>query len=139
MNISKRSKPIVLFPLQDVESRRGVITLTTIQTKEQEVLREMLKDPRIGMLGVISPYNGRVDMQISHLNIPVQNCFFKRYHETSFSDNISIAFSGSISPSVANRLSSVVKCADSSSVLGLPDPMNTYVLHGRLKRIVIND
>jgi len=49
-------EPLVLVPLKDIEGRKGVITVTTIQTKEQKVLREILKDSRIGMLGAISRY-----------------------------------------------------------------------------------
>ncbi len=59
MTVPKRLEPLVLVPFKDIEGRKGVITVTTVQTKEQEVLREMLKDPRIGMLGVISRYVGR--------------------------------------------------------------------------------
>ncbi len=59
MIVSKRLEPLVLVPIKDIEGRRGVITVTTVQTKEQEVLREMLKYPGIGMLGVISRYVGR--------------------------------------------------------------------------------
>ncbi len=59
MIVSKRLEPLVLVPIMDIEGRRGVITVTTVQTKEQEVLREMLKYPGIGMLGVISRYIGR--------------------------------------------------------------------------------
>ncbi len=59
MIVSKRLEPLVLVPIKDIEARRGVITVTTVQTKEQEVLCEMLKYPGIGMLGVISRYVGR--------------------------------------------------------------------------------
>lgn len=59
MTVPKRLEPLPLVPPKDIKGRRGVITVTTIQKKEQEVLREMLKDPRNGMLGVISRYVGR--------------------------------------------------------------------------------
>ena len=52
-------KPVALVPLEDVEGGRSVVSVTTSQTKVQEVLREMLKNPRIEMLGVISRYVGR--------------------------------------------------------------------------------
>ncbi len=58
MTVPKRLKPIVLVPLEDVEGRRDVITITT-QTKQQEVLREILTNPRIGTLGVISRFVAR--------------------------------------------------------------------------------
>jgi len=48
-----------LISFKDIEGKKGVITITIVQTKEQEVLREMLKDSRIEMLGVISRYVGR--------------------------------------------------------------------------------
>ncbi len=56
MTVPKRLEPLVLVPFKD---RKGVITVTTVQTKEQEVLREMLKYAGIGMLGIISRYVGR--------------------------------------------------------------------------------
>ncbi len=59
MTVPKRLEPVVLVPLENVEGGRGVISVTTSQTKVQEVLREILKDPRVGMLGVISRYVGR--------------------------------------------------------------------------------
>jgi Mrp family chromosome partitioning ATPase len=57
--VSKRLEPLVLVPIKDIEGRRGVITVTTIQAKEQEVLREMLKYLGTRMLGIISKYVGR--------------------------------------------------------------------------------
>jgi len=57
--VPKRSEPLVRVPPKDIEGRGGVITVTTVQTKELQVLRETLKYPRIGMLGVISRYVGR--------------------------------------------------------------------------------
>ena len=59
MTVPKRLEPVVLVPLEDVEGGRGVIPVTTSQTKVQEVLREILNDPRVGMLSVISRYVGR--------------------------------------------------------------------------------
>jgi hypothetical protein len=59
VTVPKRLEPVVLIPLEDVVGRRGVITVTTIQTKQQEVLREILANPRIGMLGVISRFVAR--------------------------------------------------------------------------------
>ena len=52
-------EPVVLVPLEDVVGRSVVITVTTIQTKQQEILREILPDPRIGILGVISRFVAR--------------------------------------------------------------------------------
>lgn len=59
MIIPKRLEPVVLVPLEDVEGGSGVIPVTTSQTKVQEVLREILNDSRVGMLGIISRYVGR--------------------------------------------------------------------------------
>ncbi len=59
MTVPKRLEPVVLVPLEDVVGRKDVITVTTIQIKQQEVLREILTDPRIGMLGVISRFVAR--------------------------------------------------------------------------------
>ena len=59
MTVPKRLEPVVLVPLEDVEGGTGVIPVTTSQTKVQEVLREILNDSRVEMLGVISRYVGR--------------------------------------------------------------------------------
>ena len=78
-------------------------------------------------------------MWIAHLDVPAQDCSLGPCPEASLSDSSSIAFCWSISPSVAGRFRSVVECVDSSSMLGLPDPVDTYVLLSWLKRIVIDD
>jgi hypothetical protein len=57
-------EPAVVVPLKDIEGRRCVIMITAIQTKEQEVLHEVLADPKIGMLGVTSRYAGRQSMAL---------------------------------------------------------------------------
>ncbi len=59
MTVPKTLEPLVLVPLKDIKGRRGVITVTTIETKEQEILREFLEDQTIRTLGVISRYVGR--------------------------------------------------------------------------------
>lgn len=59
MTVPERLEPVVLVPLEDVEGGSGVIPVTTSQTKVQEVLREIINDSRVGMLGVISRYVGR--------------------------------------------------------------------------------
>ncbi len=59
MTVPKTLEPLVLVPLKDIKGRRGVITVTTIETKEQEILREILEDQTIRTLGVISRYVGR--------------------------------------------------------------------------------
>lgn len=56
MIVSKRLKPLVLVPIKDIEGKRDVITITAIQAKEQEILREMLKYLGTRMLGIISKY-----------------------------------------------------------------------------------
>ena len=57
MTILKRLKPIILVSFKNVEGRDGIITLTTIETKKQNVLRELLKNPWIEMLDLISKHN----------------------------------------------------------------------------------
>jgi len=59
VTVPKTLEPLVLVPLKDIKGRRGVITVTTIETKEQEILREFLEDQTIRTLGVISRYVGR--------------------------------------------------------------------------------
>jgi len=59
VTVPKTLEPLVLVPLKDIKGRRGVITVTTIETKEQEILREILEDQTIRTLGVISRYVGR--------------------------------------------------------------------------------
>lgn len=78
-------------------------------------------------------------MWIAHLNVPIQDCSLKLCPKASLSDSSSITFCRSMSPSVAGHFRSVVECVDSSSFLGLPDPVDTYVLLSWLKRIVIDD
>ncbi len=44
-----------------------------------------------------------------------------------------------MSPSLAGHFCSVVECVDSSSFLGLADPVDTYVPLSWLKRIIIDN
>ncbi len=82
---------------------------------------------------------GRCVDWITHLNVPIQGCSLELCPEASLSDNSLITFCRSMSPSVAGHFRSVVECVDSSSFLGLPDLVDTYVLLSWLKRIVIDD
>ena len=57
--VPKRLEPVILVLLEDVEGGGGVISVTTCQIKVHKVLREILRDPSVGMLGVVSRYVGR--------------------------------------------------------------------------------
>ena len=56
MAVSKRLKSMDLISLENVKNERDFILITKSQTKVQEVLREIFKNSRIEMLGVISRY-----------------------------------------------------------------------------------
>ncbi len=78
-------------------------------------------------------------MWIAYLNVPNQDGSLKLCPEASLFDCSSIAYCWSMFPSVARRFHSIIECVDSSSFLGLPDPVDTYVLLSWLKRIIIVD
>ena len=63
LDLSERSflfdAPSLTDPNACQPAHTPVISVTTSQTKVQEVFREILKDPRVGILGVISRYIGR--------------------------------------------------------------------------------
>ena len=63
--------------------RRSIITLAPVQTEEQEILRERLKNLEMGMLGNISRYDGKVGVWKAYLNVPIQDCFLELCPEVS--------------------------------------------------------
>ena len=58
MIVPTELKPIFLVLLKEVEDRRSVLLLKTIETEEQELSRKTLKGLRMGFLGDFSRHSG---------------------------------------------------------------------------------